>query len=431
MTLKSSKVFTSYAHESDSHNDKVFELSEKLRSEGVDSYIDQYEVSPSEGWPRWTRNQIQQADFVLVVCTEAYKKRYEGSEVPGTGAGAKWEGAIITQEFYDAEGRNTKFIPVVFNRDDIKEIPREMRGGTYYVLDSDAEYDDLYRHLTDQPKTVKRELGKLRSLPPKKRKEVFPDPSVNAADGSASVVPKVSETRLPLVMLWQVGGKAVFVEVERIRSAGKTIDLSIVPSSPRQASVLSELERRRELVGLAYNETAMFVRMKSLEQIIERGRDVWHLEFELDEYATRGASGAYNLSGFSAEQVAEMRARRILLNESLSTSIGTRANGLTTQLIEHSVAAAHSTGFAVLGSPFPGLFEDFKEETSVFLEASRLSAVLLLLLSNTVQTIDRLDLIMHSETELAVRFQGTRPPQYVNRDPQTVAVEGVCKLVTS
>jgi hypothetical protein len=66
--MKKSRVFISYAHESEAHNERVFELSERLRSEGVDCYIDQYEVSPPDGWPRWSRNQIRQADFVLVAC---------------------------------------------------------------------------------------------------------------------------------------------------------------------------------------------------------------------------------------------------------------------------------------------------------------------------------------------------------------------------
>lgn len=166
------RVFISYAHESESHNENIFELSERLRSEGVDCYIDQYEISPAEGWPRWSRNQIQQADFVLVVCTETYKSRFEGSEVHGKGAGAKWEGAIITQELYDSEDRNTKFIPIVFDSEDLKYIPVEMRGGTYYILNSGNEYEDLYRHLTNQPKAVKRDLGRLRSLLPSREKRL-------------------------------------------------------------------------------------------------------------------------------------------------------------------------------------------------------------------------------------------------------------------
>ena len=427
--MDAKKVFISYAHETDFHNEKVFELSERLRSEGIDCSIDQYEISPREGWPRWSRNQIKHADFVLVICTETYERRFEGSESRGTGAGAKWEGAIITQELYNSEGNNTKFIPIVFDSNDVKHIPTEMRGGTYYILNSETEYDDLYRHLTNQPKAVKRELGRLRSLPVRSRKETFTSNEPNNEAPSSTTTSK-SKPQLPLAVLWPVGKTAVFVRMERIRTAGKQVSLSIVPSTSRQASAIVELERSREPIGLAYNETALMVRMRSLEKIIEQGREVWHLEFEIDEHAMSDSIFEMNISSFSAEQIAELRARRILLDEKLSQSLGMRPNDLTTQLIENSVAGGSNHGFAIMGSPFPGLFEQLKEDVSEFLEAARVSAVLLLLLTHTVYQIDRLDMTMHSATELRIHFNGTRPPRYSRESPQQIDVEGICSLVS-
>lgn len=428
--MKQSRVFISYAHESEAHNERVFELSERLRSEGVDCYIDQYEVSPPDGWPRWSRNQIRQADFVLVVCTETYGRRFEGSESRGTGAGAKWEGAIITQELYDSEGSNTKFIAIVFVAEDVKHIPTEMRGGTYYVLTSESEYDDLYRHLTNQPKAVKRELGRLRSLPPKSRKERF-TPNEPHNQGQSLTPSSTAKPQLPVVVLWRVGGTAVFVRMERIRTTGNNVSLSIVASTSRDASAIAELERSREPIGLAYNETALMVRMRSLEKIIEQGHEVWHLEFEVDEHAMSGGVFEMNFSSFSAEQIAELRARRLLLDEKLSKSIGMRPNDLTLQLIENSVAGGSNHGFAIMGSPFPSLFGELNYDIAEFLEAARLTAVLLLLLTRTVHRIDNLDLSMHSPTELSVHFKGTRPPRYVREEPHEIAVDGICRLARS
>ncbi len=167
------KVFISYSHDSDDHQERLFELSEKLRSEGIDCNIDQYEMAPPDGWPRWMRNQIKSADFVIVVCTETYERRYEGAETLGMGAGVKWEGAIITQQLYEAEGQNEKFIPVVFYPADLKHIPLEMRGGTWYRLDNETGYELLYRQLTGQPQIIKGVLGKLRKLQPAGRKQNF------------------------------------------------------------------------------------------------------------------------------------------------------------------------------------------------------------------------------------------------------------------
>ncbi len=70
------EVFISYSHDSREHMERVLALSNRLRADGVDCHLDQYETSPPEGWPRWTVNQFEKADFVLVVCTEIYNRRF-------------------------------------------------------------------------------------------------------------------------------------------------------------------------------------------------------------------------------------------------------------------------------------------------------------------------------------------------------------------
>jgi hypothetical protein len=44
------RVFISYSHDSDKHRDRVLELADRLRADGVDAMIDQYIQSPPEGW---------------------------------------------------------------------------------------------------------------------------------------------------------------------------------------------------------------------------------------------------------------------------------------------------------------------------------------------------------------------------------------------
>jgi hypothetical protein len=70
------QVFISYSHDSREHMDQVLDLSYRLRADGIDCRIDQYEESPPEGWPRWMANRIEDANFVLVVCTENYERRF-------------------------------------------------------------------------------------------------------------------------------------------------------------------------------------------------------------------------------------------------------------------------------------------------------------------------------------------------------------------
>src|SRR6266404_1901854 len=55
------EVFISYSWDSEAHLRGVLELSNRLRSEGIDCVIDQYEVSPPDGWPRWMDKKIRVA----------------------------------------------------------------------------------------------------------------------------------------------------------------------------------------------------------------------------------------------------------------------------------------------------------------------------------------------------------------------------------
>ena len=116
--MRSARVFISYAHEADNpaHGERVLALADRLRGDGLESRLDQYVTVPEKGWKLWMEDEIEAADFVLMVATETYERRRRGLEEAGKGLGARWEGAIIGQALYEAALHNTKFIPVVFDR---------------------------------------------------------------------------------------------------------------------------------------------------------------------------------------------------------------------------------------------------------------------------------------------------------------------------
>jgi len=163
----SAEVFISYSQDSVEHMERILQLSNRLRSDGVDSLIDQYEVSPPEGWPRWMERSLRDAKYVLLVCTKRYLSRVMGEEREGTGLGVRWEGNLVYQHIYNAGTVNSRFIPLVLRGEDKLFIPTPLQGVTYYCVATDAGYEELYRRLTGQPKVVKPKLGERRSLPPK------------------------------------------------------------------------------------------------------------------------------------------------------------------------------------------------------------------------------------------------------------------------
>ncbi|MDV6347941.1 toll/interleukin-1 receptor domain-containing protein [Nitrosomonas sp. Is35] len=158
------RVFISYSHDSDTHRAFVHNLANDLRRDGLDCQIDQYVNGfPPEGWQRWMENQIEQADFVLIVCTPLYLQRYRGID-PDGGRGVNFEGVVISQTLYDHYYRNTKFIPVIPERGSLSDVPLPLKGFTTYKLPQD--YTALYRLLTDQHATPAPEIGGMIYLPP-------------------------------------------------------------------------------------------------------------------------------------------------------------------------------------------------------------------------------------------------------------------------
>jgi hypothetical protein len=117
------KVLISYSHDSPEHAQRVLELANRLRADGIDCTIDQYLVVPEEGWPLWMERQIRDSNFVLIVCTETYYQRVMGKEGPGKGLGVRWEGDLIYQSIYHAGTTDTKFIPVLFEGGSPSHIP--------------------------------------------------------------------------------------------------------------------------------------------------------------------------------------------------------------------------------------------------------------------------------------------------------------------
>lgn len=183
-SLKSPKVFVSYSHDTPEHMDRVLGLSGRLREDGIDCVIDQYQFSPPEGWPRWTASQIEEAEYILVICTKSYWERFRAKAGPGQGLGVKWEGAVINQDLYDAEANNTRFIPVIFTAQETAFIPNVLRGATRYDLSSKGQYEQLYRHLTNQPSVTMPVLGSLRPMAPRERRQNFQPPMDNHEAGA-------------------------------------------------------------------------------------------------------------------------------------------------------------------------------------------------------------------------------------------------------
>lgn len=156
-TQPPTKVFISYSWESEEHKDRVLALANTLRNPwGIETDIDQYvrakpPFTPSQGWDLWMEKRIEWAEFVVIVCTKTYQRRFRGDEEPGIGRGSSWEGTIIRQHLYNNQLVCTKFIPVVFSSQDLNYVPLIFNGNDKYTLEDEKSFKELCYRLRKEP----------------------------------------------------------------------------------------------------------------------------------------------------------------------------------------------------------------------------------------------------------------------------------------
>lgn len=102
------RVFISYSHEEVEHNQWVMKLAADLRSNGVDAYLDKWDLIPGQDTTLFMERNIRDSDYVILVCTKKYAER---SNIPQGGVG--YEKNIISAEMLRTSDLRPKFIPVL------------------------------------------------------------------------------------------------------------------------------------------------------------------------------------------------------------------------------------------------------------------------------------------------------------------------------
>ncbi len=444
------RVFISYSHDSLEHKERVLALSNRLRGDGIDARIDQYQSgTPDRGWPIWMHDEIDMADFVLVVCTETYERRQLRRESPGVGLGATWEAGIITQLLYEEQGRGRRCLPVVFDRRDAAHIPVFMRDATRYQLDHESGYTELRDCLLGVHATPMPPLG---------------TPMLDQVGSSGSLTPPHRQAAPPgvtfagrdVVVIRFGDGSLHAFGAERIEVADQvTLELvAVADGGSEQLQRLHHLVqpgsfRGAQHIAVAFGSvptaTAIWLDVRELSHRIGGGLTRWRLVGS----AQRAEPNLYDdmtVNSFSAAQIAELRARRILLDERRVPGASRSARGdgapspsatdsLTESLISGStsfVGSKPSLG-AVEGSPFTALYRGWKTAANGrndFLAVAKLVASMWLVLTRTVQFVRRLEIQFAGPDTLSIRFEGERGRVYTNRDPDVITVEGECNLRT-
>ena len=112
------KVFASYSHDSDEHKQWILNLCTKLRKNGVDMLLDQWDIRLGTDQTLFME-KLSTADRVLVICTDTYVKKADNRE-----GGVGYEGIIITADIA-ADLRTDKFTELVVL--DLQKVVEKVR----------------------------------------------------------------------------------------------------------------------------------------------------------------------------------------------------------------------------------------------------------------------------------------------------------------
>jgi hypothetical protein len=107
MASSPTKILISYCHDSTEHKEFVLRFARRLRKDSIDAQIDQFVSGrPQGGWPRWMLDRLDWAEFVFLICTETYRRRFRGHEKPGASSDACQNGNPIPNAKIDLAGRS-------------------------------------------------------------------------------------------------------------------------------------------------------------------------------------------------------------------------------------------------------------------------------------------------------------------------------------
>jgi hypothetical protein len=168
------RVFISYSHDSQEHKLWVLQLATRLRTNGVDVILDQWDIGPGGDLPHFMEEAISASSRILMVCTERYVEKAN----QGTG-GVGYEKMIVTADLLRQIGSN-RVIPIV-RQIGARALPTFLGSKLYvdFSLPDEFEtgFDQLLRELIGAPLFQKPALGKAPTLQPQiAPKATTPDP---------------------------------------------------------------------------------------------------------------------------------------------------------------------------------------------------------------------------------------------------------------
>ena len=277
------KVFISYSHDSPEHKRWVSELAARLRHNGINAILDQWDLGLGDDVTRFMERGIVDADRVLIICTDQYVKKANADE-----GGVSYERMIVSAELVQNLGTD-KFIPIIRQASVKEKMPTFLGERVYADFRNDTQFDveckKLIHELHDMQLIEKPPLGE------------HPFPSVEL------------DTQLPDIPEYVESASEAYAAAVKIVRAGDTFGWRQLIKEMREPIFKSLIQWRQD--GLDGNEpkseepfkvadkavkiisTLMVVALTGVESGREEFRNQKSLFDDLQNLAKRNFAGAW------------------------------------------------------------------------------------------------------------------------------------------
>lgn len=154
--MKIPKAFISYSHDTLEHKKWALELATRLRNNGIDAILDQFELQAGDDVPHFMETNLASADKILMICTEKYVEKANKGQ-----GGVGYEKMIVTSNLMKSIDEN-KIIPLI-KQIGSTDVPTFLKSKLYinFSKPDDYEfcYDELVRTIHNSPLFEKPPVG--------------------------------------------------------------------------------------------------------------------------------------------------------------------------------------------------------------------------------------------------------------------------------
>jgi hypothetical protein len=369
-------------------------------------------IPTGKDFVEYIRSKMQSPEMVLLVLSpEFFKSQFCNNEV-----GASWALSIPIHPM---------LVPPI-GYGDLKGV---LAGKQAAKLDAKENLNDLRDDLTALLK-----ITPLRTSHWERKRDKFLaklealtrtlQPVVGSQSAGSASSPNVVTTS---GSIFKLGDR--FFEAERVlRPSKDKISIELFSTSGEEEAVLDSLRphqhSNRAVLGFAYQNDGGIVQIEKVASSSHGGRNSWTVELSVRE-ANQNAFSEINYENHSADDIAEMRAGRLLINDPPPPKKPKR--GMRHDFLEYAIVGSDDA-VKIDECVVRRILSQSKNDLEAGMKRARLEAVFRLKATGIVASIHELSLGPLNGNKLHVRFRGQRPRHYQNVEPEIITIDGDCEL---